>query len=98
LPGEELQDRLPSGPPTPAAEASGDVERLPRGPHMLATGGGRKLGWRAREPTPLAPLVGARSPLMGRADADRRWARGEGLGPDTVFPFFLLYFIFCFYS
>jgi hypothetical protein len=62
---------------------------------MLATSGGRKLGWRAGEPAPWAPLVGARSPLMGRADVDRSWARGEGLGPDAVFPFSFV-FIFCF--
>jgi hypothetical protein len=36
------------------------VTRLPGGVHMLATGGRRKLGWRAGEPAPRAPYVGAR--------------------------------------
>jgi hypothetical protein len=62
---------------------------------MLATGGRRKLGWHAGEPAPWTPLVGARSLLMGRTDVDRSWARGEGLGPDAVFPFSFV-FIFCF--
>jgi hypothetical protein len=32
------------------------VTRLPGGVHMLATGGGRKLGWRAGEPAPRPHL------------------------------------------
>jgi hypothetical protein len=43
------------------------VTRLPSGVHMLATGGGRKLGWRAGEPAPRAPRVGVTERRKTRA-------------------------------